>query len=151
MVVSIHDLFNYQLVEPRAISANMGRRKVDEEAFDHGIHENSDSTSPPSSKLAGEKGDDGYGARKGSVAIDAKIQNPLAGMTYEELMDDVEKFAKEKGLMYALDDFQKGALISQKKSRLETIDRLSEEDKEFIRREKTHRWRQPRMMYYMTS
>ena len=129
----------------------MGKRDIDEEAF----HE--DSPSPPSSKHLNEKGDDGLqrrqsslGGRANSIA-NAKIQNPLAGMTQEELITDVESFCKEKDLMYAIDDFQKGALLAQYKGRYEMIESLSEEEKELIRREKTHRWTQPKMMYYMTS
>ena len=97
-----------------------------------------------------EKHGDGFAPRSGSVAY-AKLQNPLAGMSYEELMDDVERFAREKNLMHAIEDFQKGALIAQRRSRFETIEVLTEEDKDLIRREKTNRWKQPVMMYYMTS
>lgn len=122
----------------------MGQREIDQEAYDD------DSPRPPSFKHLDEKGDNGGNLRKGSIA-NAKIANPLADMTYDELMDDVDKFCQEKELMYAVEDFQKGALLAQKKGRFETIEMLSEDEKELIRREKTHRWRQPKMMYYMTS
>lgn len=122
----------------------MGQRDIDQEAYDD------DSPRPPSSKHLDEKGDNNGALRKGSIA-NAKIANPLADMNFDELMDDVDKFCQEKDLMYAVDDFQKGALLAQKKGRFETIEMLSEDEKELIRREKTHRWRQPKMMYYMTS
>lgn len=89
-------------------------------------------------------------SRKQSVA-NIKLQNPLADMTYDELMDDVSQFADQYDMQYALDDLQKGALIAQKRSGFEKMDRLTDEDKTRIREEKLHRWRQPRMMYYMTS
>ncbi|KAI4091215.1 MAG: hypothetical protein LQ344_004207 [Seirophora lacunosa] len=88
-------------------------------------------------------------SRKQSVA-NIKLQNPLADMTYDELMDDVSQFADQYDMQYALDDLQKGALIAQKRSGFEKMDRLTDEDKTRIREEKLHRWRQPRMMYYMT-
>ncbi|KAL9124810.1 MAG: hypothetical protein Q9217_005907 [Psora testacea] len=119
----------------------MARHKADEEAVDQQDEYTNTSL--------GEKDGGGFSSRQGSVAY-AKLQNPLAGMTYEELMDDVEKFAKEKDLVFALDDLKKGALVSQKRTRFETIEMLSEDEKESIRREKTNRWKQPAMMYYMT-
>lgn len=80
-----------------------------------------------------------------------KQKNPLAGLTKEELMADVEAFAREKDLEHILDDLKKGALVAQDPKAFESLDELSEEEKELLRRETTHKWHQPFMMYFMTS
>ncbi|KAI4169073.1 MAG: hypothetical protein LQ343_005936 [Gyalolechia ehrenbergii] len=126
----------------------MARDKVeDEELNDH--EKPYTNRSPTSSEDFGANGEKGDPSRRQSV-INTKLQNPLSGMSYEELMDDVSLFAKQYDLQYAEDDLQKGALIAQKRSGFENMDRLTDEDKSLIREEKLHRWRQPRMMYYMT-
>lgn len=80
-----------------------------------------------------------------------KQRNHLAGLTKEELMEDVEAFAREKDLEHILDDLKKGALVAQDPKAFESLDELSEEEKELLRRETTHKWHQPFMMYFMTS
>lgn len=87
------------------------------------------------------------------VKVDEKTKqkNPLAGLSKEELLADVEAFAQEKNLEYVLDDLKKGALVAQDPKAFETVDELTEEEKEVLRREKTHRWHQPFMMYFLTS
>lgn len=81
----------------------------------------------------------------------SKSHNPLARFTREQLLEDVERFAVDKQLEHILPDLRKGALIAQDPQLFESLDDLSEEDKVLIRREKTHRWSQPFMMYFMTS
>ena len=44
---------------------------------------------------------------------DAKLANPLRGIPRDQLLSDVEAFAKERGLTHILSDLQKGALIAQ--------------------------------------
>ena len=85
--------------------------------------------------------------------VDDKTQqkNPLASLSKEQLLADVEAFAQEKELEFILDDLKKGALVAQDPKAFESLDELSEEEKEWLRREKTHRWHQPFMMYFMTS
>lgn len=80
-----------------------------------------------------------------------KVRNPLAGIPKAQLMRDVEVFAQEKDLMDSLPELQKGALIAQDPARFEMEEELSEEEKDVFRQETTHRWRQPRTLYYMTS
>lgn len=80
-----------------------------------------------------------------------KQKNPLAGLTKEELLADVEAFAQEKNLQHALDDLKRGALVAQDPKRFESLSELSDHEKDLLRREKTHKWKQPFMMYFMTS
>lgn len=81
----------------------------------------------------------------------SKLKNPLAGLTREELYRDVEEFAREKALEHIVEQLKRGALVAQDPKIFEELDELSEGEKELLRREKTHRWNQPFMMYFMTS
>lgn len=85
------------------------------------------------------------------VNIHDKLRNPLAGISKAQLMADVEAFANEKNLTDSLPELQKGALVAQNPKGFESISELTEEDKEVLRMETTHRWHQPRTLYYMTS
>ncbi|KAL1960586.1 hypothetical protein VTO42DRAFT_7165 [Malbranchea cinnamomea] len=90
--------------------------------------------------------------RRQSLKDDAhtKLRNPLAALSREELLQDVEEFAQEKNMMHILDDLKKGALIAQDPKNFENLSELSEEEKASIRHERTHRWDQTFMMYFMT-
>lgn len=88
--------------------------------------------------------------RKMSVA--AKLRNPLAGVTEEQVLADVEAWCTEKGLTQDLDSFRKGALIArvgQREDGYEYVNILSEEEKSWLRHETTHRWSQPFMLYFL--
>lgn len=85
------------------------------------------------------------------AALKNKLHNPLAAFSRDELFRDVEQFAHEKGLVDILPDLRKGAVIAQDPKIFESLEDLTEEDKNILRREKTHRWHQPFMMYFMTS
>ncbi|RDW86960.1 sugar porter family MFS transporter [Aspergillus mulundensis] len=84
------------------------------------------------------------------AALKTKLHNPLAVFTREQLLKDVERFAREKDLEHILPDLRKGALVAQDPRIFEDLPELTEEDKNILRREKTHRWHQPFMMYFMT-
>ncbi|KAH6879676.1 sugar transporter [Coprinopsis sp. MPI-PUGE-AT-0042] len=79
--------------------------------------------------------------------LSARIQNPLHGIPEATLLKRVEEWTKEKGLEENLSLFQKGALLAQNPGDLEVIPGMTEEEKEHIRREKTHRWRQSKDLY----
>ncbi|KAK7456375.1 hypothetical protein VKT23_010623 [Stygiomarasmius scandens] len=80
--------------------------------------------------------------------VNAKIQNPLHGIPKAKLLSQVEEFTREKGMDDLLPLFQKGALLAQKPKEFESMPELDEEDKAIIRREVTHRWDQPRDLYF---
>ncbi|KAF8339671.1 uncharacterized protein EI90DRAFT_3279266 [Cantharellus anzutake] len=79
--------------------------------------------------------------------VNARIQNPLHGIHRDDLLRDVERFAREKDLEEQLKLLQKGALLAQNPSQFETIPELDEADRQAIRREKTHRWDQKWDLY----
>jgi hypothetical protein len=83
--------------------------------------------------------------------LSAVFENPLRGVSRDELFKGVDKFCKDHGLEEYNELFRKGALISQDPSRVETMHELSEDDREALRRETTHKWSQPWMLFFMAS
>ncbi|KAJ3759665.1 hypothetical protein EV360DRAFT_81916 [Lentinula raphanica] len=81
--------------------------------------------------------------------LNAKLANPLAHISHEQLMEDAKVFAETHGLEDLVVEFQKGALVAQDPSRFEDLTQLDEEDKVVLRRELTHKWDQPYMLYYL--
>ncbi|PGH12401.1 hypothetical protein AJ80_06708 [Polytolypa hystricis UAMH7299] len=138
----------------------MGKESADPEAL--AISENptprgSDSSSSLENKadIKREEGPQDWlredAERRASTATtNEKLRNPLVGLSREELFRDVEEFAQEKNLTHIVDELKKGALVAQDPKAFETLDDLSEEEKDTLRRERTHRWDQPFMMYFMT-
>ncbi|CRK36698.1 putative polyol transporter 2 like protein [Verticillium longisporum] len=85
-----------------------------------------------------------YGAL--SRNLEARIINPLEGIPYNQLMQDVETFCQEKGLSEHTAVFRKGALIAQNPEGYRDItgsERLDEAEALVIERETTHKWRMP--------
>ncbi|PSN64692.1 plastidic glucose transporter 4 [Corynespora cassiicola Philippines] len=88
--------------------------------------------------------------RKSSVA--ARLRNPLAGMTEQAVLDDVDIWCQEKGLTQYQDEFRKGALIArvgQRDDGFEYVSQLTEDERALLRHETTHRWDQPFMLYFL--
>lgn len=61
------------------------------------------------------------------------------------------EFAKQHGLDEFSEDFSKGALVAQNPEAFESLPLLDEEDRTALRREFTHRWDQPRELYYLVA
>ncbi|KAF7547857.1 hypothetical protein G7Z17_g7430 [Cylindrodendrum hubeiense] len=91
----------------------------------------------------------------GTKATSALLQNPLGHMNHAEIITDAEAFAVEKGLGCHRDVFRKGALLAKVHNSphgFETLDELSECDKEILRYENRHRWRSsPWMLYFLCA
>jgi hypothetical protein len=86
------------------------------------------------------------------VSTAAKLRNPLAGLTEEEVIADVDAWCVEKGLTEHQDAFRKGALIArmgQRDDGYEYVSQLSSEEKDMLRYEQSHRWSQPFMLYFL--
>ena len=58
-----------------------------------------------------------------------RVSNPLAGISFKELMRDVELFAVEKDLTEHLDLLKTGALVAQDPANFENVDSLSEDER----------------------
>jgi hypothetical protein len=81
--------------------------------------------------------------------INAVLANPLAGLSYEQLMADGDNFAKSHGLEDLGELFQKGALVAQNPLAFNDLPLLTLEDKEALQEEVDHKWRHPKMLYYL--
>ncbi|CDZ97007.1 sugar transporter [Phaffia rhodozyma] len=80
--------------------------------------------------------------------VNARIQNPLYGLSREQLQHRVSKFVAQHNMEdEAL--FQKAAILAQNPKDWETQESLTEEDRYHLRREITNKWSQP-MALYMT-
>lgn len=86
------------------------------------------------------------------ASVVAKLKNPLAGMTEEDVIRDVDTFVDARGLGDEREAFRKGALlarVTQRENGFERINMLSEEEKGWLRNEIAHRWDQPFMLYFL--
>ncbi|PSK41801.1 hypothetical protein B9Z65_9187 [Elsinoe australis] len=80
--------------------------------------------------------------------LEGKVSNPLAGLTREELFNDVQKFANDKDLTHYTELIQRGALVAQDPGRFEELDVLAEDEKDALRFEAAHRWKHPFALYF---
>ncbi|PLN74792.1 galactose-proton symport [Aspergillus taichungensis] len=80
--------------------------------------------------------------------LEAKIKNPLADLTSAEVLRDVEAFANEHQLQDILPYLRKGALIARDPQNYDKVPELDEDDVRTISDEVTHKWRQPRQLYF---
>jgi hypothetical protein len=81
--------------------------------------------------------------------VNAKLANPLAGLSHEQLMESGAEFARTHGLEHLEEEFKKGALAAQDPLAFENIPYFTEDDKNIFRRELTHRWDHPITLYYL--
>ncbi|EEB96638.1 hypothetical protein MPER_04195 [Moniliophthora perniciosa FA553] len=79
----------------------------------------------------------------------AKLANPLRDLGHDKLIQDAKVFAETHGMEDLVLDFQKGALVAQDPTAFESLSMLTEEDKELLRRESTHKWSHPITLYYL--
>lgn len=76
-----------------------------------------------------------------------RIKNPLAGIPKAQLLSNVEQFAVENNMTEISGLLKKGALVAQDPIAFESIEELDEEERIALRREVTHKWSQPRVLY----
>jgi len=79
--------------------------------------------------------------------LSARIHNPLAGIPRKKLMQDVDQFAQEQNMSDISYLLRKGALVAQNPQDFESIEGLDEVEREALRNEVVHKWRQPRALY----
>ncbi|KAG8862493.1 hypothetical protein FRB96_001564 [Tulasnella sp. 330] len=68
--------------------------------------------------------------------VNEKLANPLAGLSSEQVQEDAVRFANNNGLAHLS---------------FENLSELTAEDKEVFRREITHKWDQPKMLYFLVG
>jgi hypothetical protein len=82
---------------------------------------------------------------------DARIRNPLADLTTQELSNRVVAFCSKYGFNGDIETFQKAALVAQVPEGFETIDMLSQDDKYHLRRETTRTIGSPCLPEYVLT
>ncbi|KAF7585791.1 hypothetical protein BBP40_010084 [Aspergillus hancockii] len=80
--------------------------------------------------------------------VPTDIENPLRGLPRQQLLKDVEDYAREHDLNDLLPLLQKGALAAQRPDEYDDIPELSAEERQAIREETTNRWKHPWALYY---
>ena len=93
-----------------------------------------------------EAGEDGADAE-----VEVRLNNPLLGLTAEQIEYDVQEFVSTKGLEEYHDIFRKGAFCAQAQASgdYDSIAILTEDDRQVLASEKEHKWRQPFMLYWL--
>jgi len=81
--------------------------------------------------------------------VNARLVNPLQGYSQEELAEMGRGFAKKFELGHLEEVVTKGAIVAQDPMAFEHISLLTEEDKAALRFEITHKWRQPKELYFL--
>lgn len=79
-----------------------------------------------------------------------RIQNPLAGVSTELLLHQVNEFANSHGLNEVAPLLRKGALVARDPMNYEDIsgsEKLNDAEVEALRNEVLHKWRQPFALY----
>ena len=78
-----------------------------------------------------------------------RVKNPLVDIPKTELFKAVERYAEAHNLSEITPILKKGALAAQNPNYPETIQELDSEDVRALQEEKTHRWRHPKMLYFL--
>ncbi|KAK4175773.1 putative arabinose-proton symporter [Triangularia setosa] len=120
----------------------------------------SDTGTAGNEKLSSEpKGAIGHHLEKGQSVgehvdlnenLEARIRNPLEGIPRDQLMQRVEAFCEEKGLIQHIELFRKGALVAQNPDdydRITGAQALDETERKVLRDEVQHKWRLPAKLF----
>ncbi|WFC98785.1 hypothetical protein MYAM1_001517 [Malassezia yamatoensis] len=84
-------------------------------------------------------------------SVNVRLANPLLGVPFDKLQEDVNEFSATHGLEEYRELLFKGALCAQAQATgdYDSITVLNEEDRQALRDEKQHRWRQPIQLYWL--
>lgn len=81
-----------------------------------------------------------------SAIADTEGINPFDGLTKEQVTRNAAQFALDNGLESEADLFARGAALAFDGS----TDHLTPEEQDFILKETTHKWQQPKTLYWMS-
>lgn len=86
---------------------------------------------------------------KKRLEASAKLENPLAGLSQAELAQRGEEFSRKHGFAEEEDirAFRLGAMIAGNMNKYDTVEGLTEREKDVLDREITHKWSNPTMLY----
>lgn len=75
--------------------------------------------------------------------LNAKLANPLAGYSHEELQEMGAKYAREHDMEEFQEEFMKGAMLAQDAKAYDTLPMLNDEDRKVLHDEIHRKWHQP--------
>lgn len=78
-----------------------------------------------------------------SKSLEARLRNPLEGLSHSELMAKVDEFAVKRGLEDKVELLRKGAQVAQNPDNIEQIEGLSSEELDVLNTERTNKWKMP--------
>lgn len=78
----------------------------------------------------------------------SSIENPLLALSKDELLQDVDRYAREYDFDDILPLLQQGALVARNPGDFETMTELNDTDRQWLREEVSHRWKHPRTLYF---
>ncbi|KAA1129411.1 hypothetical protein PGTUg99_032672 [Puccinia graminis f. sp. tritici] len=81
--------------------------------------------------------------------ISSKLENPLAGLTTQELIDEAEEFCLKHSLLEHVHTFRRGAILAADPSDLDRLPQITEEERQWVSFETTRKWKQPMTMFYI--
>lgn len=84
-----------------------------------------------------------------SKKLNTVFENPLAGIEPSQLMEDVKQFCSDFNLLEHLSTFQKGALIARDPPNGAEVEGLTPDERQAIIQEKTRKWKNPWMLYWL--
>lgn len=130
----------------------MSRRKSDIETTEPGLSSSSSSSKTGLGTTRHHENASHFASQPRQASVAAKLRNPLAGLSENDVIADVDAWCTEKGLSEHQDAFRKGALIArvgQREDGFEYVNQLNPEEKDILRHETTHRWSQPFQLYFL--
>ncbi|KAI0974943.1 sugar transporter-domain-containing protein [Xylaria arbuscula] len=88
-------------------------------------------------------------SQKKRLEASAKLEHPLAGFTPDQLAQRGEDFCMKHGITDEEDvrAFRLGAMIAGNLNKYDTVDGLTDREKDVLDREITHKWSNPTMLY----
>lgn len=93
-----------------------------------------------------EGSSDNKSIRSVPAAAETEEVNPFEGLSKEQVTRNASQFAIDHGLGDDADIFARGAAIAYDGS----VDHLTPEEQDAILKESTHKWQQPKTLYYMS-
>lgn len=80
---------------------------------------------------------------------DVGLASPLEALNKSELIADAAAFCERAGLMEHVEEFQRAAILVHNPDDLHSVPNLTAAERLALQREKTHKWDQPFMVYYI--
>lgn len=82
-----------------------------------------------------------------------KLENPLAGMSHEQLANMAGSYCREHNITDEEDvrAFRLGAIIAGNRNSFDGLSELTERERQVLEEEITHKWRNPRMLYFVVA